>query len=219
MFPIDNTLPSWFSVVMSELELFSASIVPTTYIDATVEESLDGLGLDAIVATHSQLTVVSFVCEGSTGIGAVKSAAQTLARIGIQCLRTYPDLVSRQAIADRTGLSRQAIGNWIRGDRKADDPFPPPVNLVGGGAWLWGEVDEWLKRQGYEADPVRHLSLKEHAVLDNWLLTNKLGGTRGNFQDAHVIVDASSTPRFLRSVETEPVTTSSWVRIEGFEHV
>lgn len=202
-------------MTMSETELFAAAVVSATNLSDGIVDTLEDLDLDAIVATHTGLSIISFVTEGPTAISAVKNAVQTFADIGVRVTRTHPDLVTRQAIAERTELSRQAIGNWIRGERMATDPFPAPVNLVGGGVWLWGDVNNWLKRQDRRADPVQHLNLTDHTILDNWLATNKIGTTRGNFQDAHVAIKAKSIPGFMRTIHTSPVVTSSWIRIEA----
>lgn len=73
------------------------------------------------------------------------------ANTGSCVLRVVPDdLVNANAIAQRTGRTRQAVGLWTRGERGKD--FPPPVTKVGGSlVWSWARVAEWLHRRG-EAD-------------------------------------------------------------------
>ncbi len=51
-------------------------------------------------------------------------------------------------IAERAGLSRQAVSLFARGER--GQGFPPPVAKVSSDAplWDWAEVAAWLHRRG-----------------------------------------------------------------------
>lgn len=84
---------------------------------------------------------------------------------GIRVRRLYEDLVTRAAIASRTGMTRQAVGNWIRGDRKAATPFPEPYQLAGGGLWLWGEVSAWIGEEEI-AYPTRRDYPAVNSIID-----------------------------------------------------
>lgn len=85
-------------------------------------------------------------------------------------IRLYEDLVTRQDIADRTSTTRQAVGNWVRQERRdhrADggSPFPDPYNIVGRGVWLWSEVNEWLLQRG-KGDGLRYPSASDYAKVN-----------------------------------------------------
>lgn len=70
--------------------------------------------------------------------------------------RVYSDLVTRAQIAERAGVTRQAVGLWIRGERHTDPAFPEPHVLGGGGLWLWRDVDQWLAEVGLPHDEVSY---------------------------------------------------------------
>lgn len=153
---------------MTEFELIfviSDVIGPGDERIAKVEEHLD-----IVVESHSGLTLATVTAEGAEVVTAALKAATLLTACGLAALRSYPDLVTRQDIADRSEVSRQAVGNWVRGERLHSDPFPTPANLVGGGAWLWGDVVAWLRRQGYEIDDIEFPSMDDHARIDGALL-------------------------------------------------
>ncbi len=40
------------------------------------------------------------------------------------------------------------------------------MNLVGGGAWLWGDVVAWLRRQDYKIDDIEFPSMDDHVRID-----------------------------------------------------
>lgn len=132
---------------------------------AMVEEHLD-----VVVESHSGLTLATVTAEGADAVTAALSAAAVLSACGLSPVRSYPDMVTRQDIADRADVSRQAVGNWVRGERMQSDPFPTPVNLVGGGVWLWGDVVAWLRRHGHDIEDLKFPSIAEHARIDTALL-------------------------------------------------
>ncbi|MGC0364062.1 transcriptional regulator with XRE-family HTH domain [Rhodococcus sp. 27YEA15] len=97
-----------------------------------------------------------------------------LTDLGIVIDRTHPDLVTRQDIADRVGMTRQAVGQWVRGVRQAATPFPAPYNTVSGGIWFWGDVAVWLARHGYrtgtgERSAMHFPTLDEHIRIDRYI--------------------------------------------------
>jgi predicted DNA-binding transcriptional regulator AlpA len=81
---------------------------------------------------------------------AVLSAIRNVksANTGARVLRVIPDdLVSANAIAERSGMSRQAVRLWTRGER--GEGFPAPVTKVGESlVWSWASVAEWLQGRG-----------------------------------------------------------------------
>lgn len=125
--------------------------------------------MDIVVSSHSGVSVATVIATGSDAVAAGRAASATLSACGLPPKRTYPDLVSRQDIADRLDVSRQAVGNWVRGERHQEYPFPAPANLVAGGVWLWGDIAEWLRRTGSDPDDVGYPTLQDHARLDEFL--------------------------------------------------
>jgi hypothetical protein len=108
--------------------------------------------LDVVIATHMGVTTVTALVPASDCLEAARSAMETLRRHGAAPIRLVDDLVTRGQIADRAGVTRQAVGMWIRGQRHSDSPFPAPFVLTGGGLWLWGEVAQTLTSRGDLAD-------------------------------------------------------------------
>ncbi|MEV8238484.1 hypothetical protein AB0P23_24835 [Rhodococcus sp. NPDC077669] len=133
--------------------------------------------LDMVVESHGGLTLATVTAEGSDAVAAALNASAVLAVCGLPPERTYPDLVTRQDIAERAEVSRQAVGNWVRGERVQSHPFPTPVNLVGGGAWLWGDVVSWLRQQERNTDEVEFPSMKDHARIDSHILNGPRGSS------------------------------------------
>ncbi|PSR66842.1 XRE family transcriptional regulator [Nocardia sp. MDA0666] len=116
------------------------------------------------------LTIATTLVDAHSAIEAGLHAAKELAAADLAPLRTYPDLVSRQDIADRVGMSRQAVGNWVRGERHNAKPFPVPVTLVAGGAWLWASVVRWIEETGAaELNESALPTLADHCVLDTMM--------------------------------------------------
>lgn len=125
---------------------------------------------DALVATHGALTLLTVSVPGANAVRAAKSAVEELERLqGVRVKRCYEDLVSRMDIAERTEATPQAVGQWIRGTRHRDQPFPEPFNLVSGGVWLWGEVNQWLRRVGKKADDQQFPCKEDYADINKWL--------------------------------------------------
>jgi predicted DNA-binding transcriptional regulator AlpA len=79
------------------------------------------------------------------------------------------DLVDAGEIAERTGLSRQAVNLLATGKR--GQRFPVPYALPGGHrVWTWAAVNVWLAEYRAQlADPVQHLTRTEQRQLAAWL--------------------------------------------------
>ncbi|WP_157601562.1 hypothetical protein [Saccharomonospora halophila] len=122
---------------------------------------------DALVEDHKSITLLTVTAPGSTPLAAAKAVIKDLeSSAGVTVARCYEDLVSRHDIADRCGVTTQAVGNWIRGDRKGLHRFPAPFNHVSGGVWLWGEVNDWLRRSGFSADEIQHPCREDYALIN-----------------------------------------------------
>lgn len=141
--------------------------VPT--LTEAVEDAI-AEALDAVIATHAYVTTVTVVVAASDCVEAAQEAIATLRQLGAPPARLVDDLVTRGQIAERAGVTRQAVGLWIRGERRTDLPFPKPFVLTGGGLWLWGEVAEVLTARGdIEAEGVEYPTRREAQMIGGLL--------------------------------------------------
>ena len=125
---------------------------------------------DVTVAVHGPSTLMTLTANGETASHAARSVVERLERdFGVVVQRSYHDLVSRTDIAQRCCATPQAVGQWVRGERHRDRPFPEPYNHVGGGVWLWGEVNEWLRSVGRDHDSSGFPDRVDHVEIDHWL--------------------------------------------------
>ncbi|WP_137725862.1 hypothetical protein [Prescottella subtropica] len=145
-------------------------IVPllTTSREAVVTEDFD-----ARLHDHAGIQLLTVVTEGMRCATAGMSLVDQLVAGGVRPTRTHPDLVTRQDIADRAGVTRQAVGQWVRGVRQRGTPFPAPFNTVSGGIWLWGDVYAWLRSRDYGRDTgLLYPTLDEHVRIDRHIVMN-----------------------------------------------
>ena len=71
---------------------------------------------------------------------------------GALAVRVHPDLVSTSEIAQRIGVSREAVRKWTMNPRRQ---FPLHFDTIGADqrVWRWMEVAEWLwKVKGIDTD-------------------------------------------------------------------
>lgn len=93
---------------------------------------------------HEHRDYVTVTAPGPEAVAAASAIRARLADTGVHVLRLQPDLVTRNEVAARAGVTRQAVANWVRGERHVGTPFPLAFHDVAGGVWLWGEVAGWL---------------------------------------------------------------------------
>lgn len=142
--------------------------------DERIDRATEALP-DLVVSSGDGLTVITVLAPGPAAVAAGFTAAATIELSGIHVYRSYQDLVSRQDIADRADVTRQAVGNWVRGDRRSGASFPAPVSRVAGGAWLWGDVVAWLRGGGRSIDgDIEYPSLVDHNRIDLLLASRSL---------------------------------------------
>lgn len=100
---------------------------------------------DATLAFQKGVIILEFSREDMSFSHAVSSAFEDVQRAGATVERIEPDhLVSLSDIAERSGLTRQAISLYSNAER--GDSFPKPVARVTSKVplWDWYEVAEWL---------------------------------------------------------------------------
>lgn len=146
-------------------------------VDALADETVWRIydEFDAVIATHGGVTLLEVTTEGRTPVLAAKDVVRRLEVLGgVRVQRCYEDLVSRADIAARTKATVQAVGQWIRGNRQKATPFPEAFNLVNGGVWLWGEVNQWLGRVGRTSDDCLYPSREDYIEINRWIVDRSM---------------------------------------------
>ena len=148
---------------MSEFELILA-------VDALTPEQEDAIyaHCDALISSHGDSTRLTVTAEGTDVLEGAHKIFALLASLGVGTRRMYEDFVTRGDIAQRAGVSRQAVGLWVRGERLQESPFPGVYSTVGGGIWLWGEVDGWLRENvtSYAGEGIDYPSRMDYLRLN-----------------------------------------------------
>lgn len=104
---------------------------------------------DATVSLQRGAFILSFDREAETFEEAVRSGCKDVERAGASILRIEPDpLVSSSDIAERAGITRQAVSLYTTGGR--GENFPLPIACASGQhpLWNWGQVASWLAAKG-----------------------------------------------------------------------
>lgn len=139
-------------------------------VSETVEDAIADR-FDCLISSHSSVTTVTITANGESCVRAAREAIDDLSALGVTTLRLMDDLVDRGEIARRAGVTRQAVGLWVRGERHTGTPFPAPYVLAAGGLWLWGEVLEALRRRGVTVDDPMVYPTRADSSLINGSLT------------------------------------------------
>jgi hypothetical protein len=102
---------------------------------------------DAAVETGPLGTMIDFTREAPTLAEALVSAVRDVEKIaGLRAVGVACDnMVTLLGIAERVGVSREAVRQWAVGGR-GPGGFPSPVLVTTGGeqVWDWQQVDLWL---------------------------------------------------------------------------
>lgn len=118
--------------------------------DALEDRLMDEL--DAFPVRVSGVWSVTLNQAGPSGLLAARTAFGMLRQLGANPVRMVEDLVGRAEIAHRCGTTPQAVGLWMRGERRASAPAPAPLFTAGVDLWLWSEVVDWLRQIGRPVD-------------------------------------------------------------------
>lgn len=92
--------------------------------------------------------------------------------------RWFEDFVTTAEIANRVGVTREAVRIWAKAQR-GPKTFPIPYANVGLGThrsaiWIWGQVSEWLDAHG-RADEDLNYPSDSQVVHINALLDDEFG--------------------------------------------
>jgi len=100
---------------------------------------------DATLSFQKGVIIAEFARKAVSFSKAVANAYEDMLKTGVKIERVEPDyLVSLSDIAERSGLTRQAISLYTKAERGSS--FPNPVARVTSNSplWDWLEVTEWL---------------------------------------------------------------------------
>ena len=133
---------------------------------------LDDLGWESVAG---QVTAVLYT-DSPDPVAAALDVTQAIEKVlpGATVDSVDEQLVSVGDIADRLGITSEAVRLWAAGKRRVGaSPFPEPRAHISQGRtlmkiWGWAEVVEWL-RAAYGLDPeegVRYLSRRDVAELN-----------------------------------------------------
>ena len=100
---------------------------------------------DATLSFQKGRIVLDFARAAASLQGAIASAVEDVAKAGAKVDRIEPDpLVSLIDIAARSGLSRQAITNYAKGERAKNFPAPMARVTADSSLWDWATVAKWM---------------------------------------------------------------------------
>ncbi len=104
--------------------------------DDTVFEALAELP-DIAWRSQGSVAFATAVLNAPTALKAANLVAQQVTNCvpSARPVRLEPDLVAIPDIANRIGVTREAVRNWANGTRHAN--FPPPTGVVGDGIKVW----------------------------------------------------------------------------------
>ncbi|MBB5852613.1 helix-turn-helix transcriptional regulator [Amycolatopsis umgeniensis] len=127
-------------------------------------------GHDVFTASYGGLTMLTVTTDGDEPMDVARKVVASLEEIsGVHVDRCCEDLMSLSDIADRSDVAEDTVREWMVEGAEAGSPFPKPYYLVGGGVWLWSEVNDWLREVGKKSSPVRHLSRLDILQTNLWL--------------------------------------------------
>lgn len=148
----------------------------------------------------SMMTV--YIEDGQDVVATVIEATRKLSNKvpGVSALRVHPDLVAASNIAERVGVSREAVRKWTQDKRK---PFPLHFGTVGKDmrVWRWVDVTAWLLDAKGIADGGSLPTVEEIAHIDSYIFKVPDHTTQT------WLSVASQPPTFVEMVATRPTAT------------
>ncbi|MGH3936740.1 MAG: hypothetical protein ACRDS1_17460 [Pseudonocardiaceae bacterium] len=149
-------------------------------IDDLADDAIDAIysTCDALVSQHASFTLLTITTEGSTAVEAAKATITKLQneRRFVRFQRAYEDFVTKVEIAARCNTTPQAVGQWARGKRQREFPFPEQFSLTAGGIWLWGEVNQWLRQTNKSSDDIEYPRREDYSTVNYWICEQRAIG-------------------------------------------
>jgi len=134
---------------------------------------------DATLSFQKGLVILEFDREAPSFSNAVQTAYADVLKVGVKIERIEPDnLVSLTDIAERCGMTKQAISLYAKAERGSG--FPNPVARVTSPSplWDWFTVADWLfKNEKLPKEEVVRAKIVKEANLHLEMQDN----TRDNF--------------------------------------
>lgn len=123
------------------------------------------------------------------------------------------DLVSVTDIADRVGVTREAVRNWSAGKRRAGR-FPAPVGTPSGSkVWEWTAVHSWLRDNLGIWDELEMPTHQEYATIEHLLRMRARADERPEFVRTRVLSEmAIESVRVRERVSSAISSSISWSR-------
>ena len=165
---------------------------------------------DSVIAVHGGLTTVTLTADGEDCVSAAIAAINTLRNMGAEPIRLVDDVVSRSEIARRMGVTPQSVGQWIRGERHAESPFPSAYILADGGLWLWGEVATALASRGEEVEEISYPNRRDIQVIGGVLAAHAIAAEYGWTWRSHATADGFTTKQSRSIQQITPVENASF---------
>jgi hypothetical protein len=138
-------------------------------------EETDALSDVAWETVNGRVLAVVY-CDEHDPVGQLVQVARVINhRLDVQADSIDPDLVSISDIANRAGVTREAVRLWVKGSRGPAN-FPSAAGSVGGGdrgstqVWSWPVVNEWLEQHFGLGDGDEYLSPVQVAQANAALL-------------------------------------------------
>ena len=150
---------------------------------------------DSVIAVHAGVTTVTLTADGDDCVSAAIAAINTLRTLGAEPTRLVDDVISRSEIARRMNVTPQSVGQWIRGERHAESPFPSPYILTEGGLWLWGEIVLALVNRGVEVEEMAYPSRRDIQLIGGVLATHAIASESRSTSHPRGPIDHFTTNR------------------------
>ncbi|MGB1147060.1 MAG: hypothetical protein ACPG4M_04140 [Alphaproteobacteria bacterium] len=146
---------------------------------------------DAVLGIRSGWAFAAFDREATDYAEALLSAAADVQRAGAEVYAIEPDSYVTQAdISSRSGLTRQAISQYVSGKRGKHFPLPARNISTGSTLWLWPDVAAFLFRQG-AVEP----DCPQQACL-NWVATEQIE-VLADLAPADLVAAAALRPQWI----------------------
>lgn len=147
------------------------SLHEVTFRTSPINDETEGALLErmnALVATHGGVTLITVAVKAACGIDAAMNLIKVLRGHGVTVHRVEKDLVNAATIASRCNESRTAVMHYIQGSRPTNVAFPAPEVSGSPSLWRWPDVNAWLAEVGKEHDSdVSYLSRGEESQVDH----------------------------------------------------
>lgn len=153
--------------------------------DETVLDKLADLGIAGAEPLHGGRVVLSAVVDDGSAVDSAQLFVdEVVAHIPEAAPESaYRDLVSTSDIAERIGVTREAVRHWSAG-RRREGAFPPPVGVPGGSKiWEWSSIHAWLRHNLGIWDGLDMPSRLEFSEIDGWIHRFKESTLRAQHAD------------------------------------